>query len=82
MLLNSVQPLSSTGVRSVIDDRDLPHPVDARDVGEIATVLMSLKQEMPAIIVARRGATGFESRIRYVFHPARCDCIVQVAASS
>ena len=31
--------------------------VDARDVSEIAAVLMSLKQEMPAIIVVRRGAT-------------------------
>ena len=31
--------------------------IDARDVSEIAAVLMSLKKEMAAIIVARRGAT-------------------------
>src|SRR5690242_17907811 len=31
--------------------------VDARDVREIAAVLVSLEEEMPAIIVARRGAT-------------------------
>jgi hypothetical protein len=31
--------------------------VDARDVSEIAAVLMSLKQEMAAIIIARRGTT-------------------------
>ena len=31
--------------------------VDARDVSEIAAVLMPLKEEMPAIIVIRRGAT-------------------------
>ena len=32
--------------------------IDARDVSEIAAVLMSLEKEMAAIIVARRGATG------------------------
>ena len=31
--------------------------IDARDVSEIAAVLMSLKKEMPAIIVVRRGTT-------------------------
>ena len=31
--------------------------IDARDVSEIAAVLMSLKKEMPAVIVALRGAT-------------------------
>jgi hypothetical protein len=31
--------------------------IDARDVSEIAAVLMSLKQEMAAIIIARRGTT-------------------------
>src|SRR5882757_431727 len=32
--------------------------VDSCDVSEIAAVLMSLKEEMPAIIVVRSGATG------------------------
>ena len=32
--------------------------IDARDVSEIAAVLMSLKKEMAAVIVVRRGATG------------------------
>ena len=31
--------------------------VDPRDVSEIPAVLMSLEQEMPAIIIVRRGAT-------------------------
>ena len=31
--------------------------IDARDVSQIAAVLMSLKKEMAAIIVASRGAT-------------------------
>ena len=32
--------------------------IDARDISEIAAVLMSLEKEMAAIIVVRRGATG------------------------
>ena len=32
--------------------------IDARDVSEIAAVLMSLKKEMAPVIVVRRGATG------------------------
>ena len=31
--------------------------IDARDVSEIAAVLMSLKKEMAPVIVVRRGAT-------------------------
>jgi hypothetical protein len=31
--------------------------IDARDVSEIAALLMSLKEEMPAIIVVRRRTT-------------------------
>src|SRR5262249_22721903 len=31
--------------------------IDTRNIGEIAAVLMPLKEEMPPIIIARRGAT-------------------------
>ena len=56
--------------------------IDARDVSEIAAVLMSLKKEMPAIIIARRGATRIviQNEIS-VFIRLGATAIAQVAES-
>ena len=56
--------------------------IDARDVSEIAAVLMSLKKEMPAIIVASRRATGImiKNQIR-VFIRLSATASAQVAES-
>ena len=58
MLLNPVKPLA-------IDRRQKRDAmigtchieIDSRDVSEVAAVLMSLKKEMPAIIIPSRGTT-------------------------
>jgi hypothetical protein len=54
--------------------------IDARDVSEIAAVLVSLEQEMTAIIVARRGTTRImiQNEIS-VFVRLSATAIVQIA---
>ena len=56
--------------------------IDARDVSEIAAVLMSLKKEMPAIIIASRGATGIMIKNEIsVFIRLGASAIAQIAES-